>query len=107
MARKAIVTRTIIGTQVSVMALDTESGKVNTLTYVLSGKIEDSAKALKAVQKTYDTETLKHAKVLELSPLNKLMGMWEEDFIANAFELDPQTRKALTAEQTDSYVEAG
>lgn len=99
MARKAIVTRTITGTQVSVMALDTESGSVSTLTYVLSGNIEDTAKALKAVQKMYDTETLKHAKVLELSPLNKLMGMWEEDFIANAFELDPKTRKAIESEE--------
>lgn len=102
MARKAIVTRTVIGTEVTTMAVDTIHGEVVNKTYTLSGKFKDGATLLKAVQKAYDTEEIKHVQVVSEKPVNKIYGMWEEDFIQNAMELD-ENRKPLG--QADADVE--
>ena len=118
MARRAIVSRTVVGTQVTVLGLDTVSAEPQNKTYTLSGsyftekkdaegkvieRVIDEKKALKAVQKAYDTDTFKNIKVVDAQPVNKLYGMWEEDFITNAFELDPETRKPIgQSEETDA-----
>lgn len=102
MARRSIITRTIIGTQVTVLGLNTETAEPENRTYVLSGKLEDEKKALKTVKKLYDTDEYTNVKIVDTQSVNKLYGMWEEDFIANAFELDPSTRKPLTVEDTDA-----
>lgn len=114
MARRAIVTRTVMGTQVTVLGLDTETAEPENRTYILSGTYRkeskdaegkvisssvDEKKLLKDVKKTYDTDIFQNVKIVSVEPVNKLYGMWEEDFIANAMELDPETRKPL-AEQT-------
>lgn len=88
MARKAIVTRTVVGTEVSVMAVDCLHGEVVNKTYVLSGKYKDGTALLKAVQKAYDNEGIKHVQVVSEKPVNQIYGMWEEDFIAAAMKLD-------------------
>lgn len=105
MARRAIVTRTVSGTQVTVLGLNVETAEPENRTYVLSGtytkvaedKTEsfDEKKALKDVKKAYDTEDFKNVKIVDHQQVDKLYGMWEEDFIANAMVLDPQTRKPI------------
>lgn len=111
MARRAIVTRTVSGTQVSVLGINTETAEPENRTYVLSGLYKvvdekdekgnavkthfDEKKALKDVQKAYDTDEFKNVKIVDHQQVDKLYGMWEEDFIANAMELDPTTRKPL------------
>lgn len=95
MARKAIVTRTIIGTEVTVLGLDCVLAEPVNKTVIISGKYDDDKKLLKAVKKAVETEDYKVAKIVATAPCNKLIGMWEEDFIANAMELDPTTRKPL------------
>lgn len=106
MARRAIITRTVEGTQVDVLGLNIKTAEPENRTYVLSGKYTDDKKLLKAVQKTYDTDEFKNTTIVGKSPANKLYGMWEEDFIASAFELDAKTRKPLASADTEESVEA-
>lgn len=94
MARRAIVTRTVVGTEVTTMCVDTVSAEVSNKTYVLSGTFADDAKLLKAVQKAYDNDTTKNVAIVSKKDSNKIYGMWEEDFIANAMELD-ENRKPI------------
>ena len=85
---KNMITRTIVGTEVTLLALDTVSAEPQNVTYVLSGKFKDSKALLKAVQRKFDTDTLKHVSVVSTSAVNQLYGMDESDFIAHAVKLD-------------------
>lgn len=104
MARRDIVTRTIIGTEVTVLALNTETCEPHNLTVVINGAWgnADDKKLLKTVKNAYETETESICKVVAVHPVNKLYGMWQEDFIANAFELDPNTRKPFAVDNTET-----
>lgn len=93
---KNMVTRTIVGTEVTLLALDTVSAEPQNVTYTLSGKFKDSKALLKAVQRKFDTDTLKHVSVVSTSAVNQLYGMDESDFIANAVKLD-DNRKPIEA----------
>lgn len=85
---KNMITRTIVGTEVTLLALDTVSAEPQNVTYTLSGKFKDSKALLKAVQRKFDTDTLKHVSVVSTSAVNQLYGMDEIDFIAHAVKLD-------------------
>lgn len=85
---KNMITRTIVGTEVTLLALDTVSAEPQNVTYVLSGKFKDPKALLKAVQRKFDTDTLKHVSVVSTSAVNQLYGMNESDFIAHAVKLD-------------------
>ena len=98
MARKEIVTRTIIGTEVTVLALNTTTCEPFNAVYVINGKENDDKKLLKTVKKLYDTEEVSNVKIVSTVAVDKLYGMWQEDFIKNAMELDPTTRKPLNAD---------
>lgn len=101
MARRAIVSREVNGINVTVLALDTETAEPQNKTYVLNGTFADKAgkvdekKVLRTIQKANDTDTFKNIKVVSIEPVHKLYGMWQEDFMALAFELDPATRKPI------------
>lgn len=85
---KNMITRTIVGTEVTLLALDTVSAEPQNVTYTLSGRFKDSKALLKAVQRKFDTDTLKHVSVVSTSAVNQLYGMDESDFIAHAVKLD-------------------
>lgn len=93
---KNMVTRTIVGTEVTLLALDTVSAEPQNVTYTLSGKFKDSKALLKAVQRKFDTDTLKHVSVVSTNAVNQLYGMDESDFIAHAVKLD-DNRKPIEA----------
>lgn len=110
MARKAIVTRTITGTEAHVLGLNTETGQPEMKAYILSGTYKketkddsgkvvssttDEVKMLKDIKKLYDTDTFVNVKIQSYSSIEKMYGMYEEDFIAHAMILDPETRKPL------------
>lgn len=95
MARsKQMITRTVIGTEVTVLALDVQTAEPQNVTYVLSGKVADEQKMLNAVKREYDTDTLKHVSIVSAHGVNQLYGMYESDFIANAMKLD-ENRKPV------------
>lgn len=112
MARKQIVSRTVVGVEVTVLALDCIKAEPVNATYILSGSYKtkdeqyDEKKIVKALKKLYETDDLKIAKVVSIAECNKLYGMWEEDFIANAMLLDPTTRKPIGMDDADIETDA-
>lgn len=97
MARKAIVTRTIIGTKVTLLGLNNTTEVPEKKEIILSGKIKDESIALKEAKKYFKDSDYTVAKVSAIEPINTMFGMWEEDFIAHAMKLDPETRKPIDA----------
>lgn len=93
--RRPMVTRTVIGIEVSTMAVNTTTSEVHNNVFTLSGTWKDEAKLLKAIQKKYDTEEEKNVAIVSKKEINKLYGMYEEDFIAYAMELD-EARKPVS-----------
>lgn len=101
MARKPMVTRTIITTQVNVLCLNIVKAEPFNTSVTLPRTYKDEAKLLKKVQETVDNNTVKAVAIVDKKEVETLYGMVEETFIANAIVLDPETRRALEAEYTN------
>lgn len=80
MARKRMVTRTIEQTTAKVMTLNVVTTEVTITPYTISGELTGDA-LLKALQDTYQTDTMKLVHVLESTVESVLYGMEEEEFI--------------------------
>lgn len=80
MARKRMVTRTIEQTTAKVMTLNVVTAEVTITPYTISGELTGDA-LLKALQDTYQTDTMKLVHIVESSIESVLYGMDEEDFI--------------------------
>lgn len=80
MARKRMVTRTIEQTTAKVMTLNVVTTDVTITPYTISGELTGDA-LLKALQDTYQTDTMKLVHVLESTVESVLYGMEEEEFI--------------------------
>lgn len=80
MARKRMVTRTIEQTTAKVMTLNVVTVEVTITPYTISGELTGDA-LLKALQDTYQTDTMKLVHVLESTVESVLYGMEEEEFI--------------------------
>ena len=95
MARKPMVTRTIVTTEVNVLALNIVKGEPFNAHLVLPRTYSDDAKLLKNVQEFFDNEEQKAVHIVEKKEVETLYGMSEQEFIANASVLDPETRRLL------------
>ena len=96
-----MITRTILGTKASVITVDTINMTASTMEFTIGGEWSDNNKLLKALKKIYETDTLVLSSVVKAEKTEKLYGMTEELFMANAVELDAETRKPIeTAEPT-------
>ena len=80
MARKRMVTRTIEQTTAKVMTLNIVTADVTITPYTITGELTGDA-LLKALQDTYQTDTMKLVHVLESTVESVLYGMEEEEFI--------------------------
>lgn len=80
MARKRMVTRTIEQTTAKVMTLNVVTAEATITPYTISGELTGDA-LLKALQDTYQTDTMKLVHVLESTVESVLYGMEEEEFI--------------------------
>lgn len=80
MARKRMVTRTIEQTTAKVMTLNVVTVEVTITPYTISGELTGDV-LLKALQDTYQTDTMKLVHVLESTVESVLYGMEEEEFI--------------------------
>lgn len=87
--RESMVTRTILGTKVTVLAMDTNTCEPTNVTYEIGGKHANDEKLMNKVRKEHDTEDFKVVKIVAVEPFEKRYGMKESDFIANAVELEP------------------
>lgn len=93
MARKPMVTRTIITTKVIVLCLDVNSAEPFNETVTLPRTYKDDKKLLKSVEEVINTDTVKAVHIVDKKEIETLYGMTEQDFIYNAKILDPATRK--------------
>lgn len=75
-----MVTRTIEQTTAKVMTLNVVTAEVTITPYTISGELTGDA-LLKALQDTYQTDTMKLVHVLESTAESVLYGMEEEEFI--------------------------
>lgn len=80
MARKRMVTRTIEQTTAKVMTLNVVTAEVTITPYTISGELTGDV-LLKALQDTYQTDTMKLVHVLGSTVESVLYGMEEEEFI--------------------------
>lgn len=87
--RESMVTRTILRTKVTVLAMDTNTCEPLKVTYEIGGQHIDDEKILNKVRKEHDTEDFKVVKIVGVESFEKRYGMKESDFIAYAKELEP------------------
>lgn len=99
MARKPMVTRTIITTKVNVLCLDVNSAEPFNETVTLPRTYKDDKKLLKSVEEVINTDTVKAVHIVDKKEIETLYGMTEQDFINNAKVLDPETRKEAEASE--------
>lgn len=92
-----MVTRGIDGTKALVKVINTATDEITTKELVLSKDLTGDAKKLnKAVVKSLEEgEVLIRIESAEV--IHKLFGMEMSDFLASAVELDPTTRKPVSA----------
>lgn len=94
-----MVTRTVRGTLVTVMVVNTESAEVRNETFVIP-KVYKKEKALKeAIQKHLELFCKKDklVDICDKKTIDTLKGMTDEEFDRYAVELDPKTRRPLTS----------
>lgn len=91
--REAMVTRTVIGTKVTVLAMDTVTCEPSNVTYEIGGQHANDERLLNKVRKEHDTEDFKIVKIVAVEPFEKRYGMKEADFIAHAMELEPLPKR--------------
>lgn len=102
MARN-MVTRLVKGTQAEVKVINNETDEISIENVILNKAFseEDTEKVKKAVIKSFENTDFTVLKVNSFTPCNKLFGVPQAVFMANAVELDPETRKVLaTGEDT-------
>lgn len=101
MARKPMVTRTIVTTKVNVLCLDIKSAEPFNQTITLPRTYKDEKKLLKKVEEVVNTDDVKAVHVVDKEEVETLYGMTEQDFITNATILDPATRKEIRVETAE------
>ena len=102
MARKPMVTRTIVTTKVNVLCLDIESAEPFNKVVTLPRTYKDEKKLLKKVEEVVNTDEVKAVHIVDKEEVETLYGMTEQDFITNSTILDPATRKELEAEKEET-----
>lgn len=95
MARKRMVTRTIMQTTAEVMTLDVTKAEVRVRPYGIGGQHTDE-ELLKKLQGIFQTDTLKLVHIESNTCKEVLLGMDEEEFIRLAKVLSPRTNKGDT-----------
>lgn len=101
MARKPMVTRTIVTTKVNVLCLDVQTAEPFNKEVILPRTYKDEKKLLKKVEEVVNTEDIKAVHIVDKSEVETLYGMEEQDFITNAEILDPETRKVIEVDTED------
>ena len=93
MARKAMVTRTIKGTKVSALCVDTVEQKTYVKDVTLGGTYDDEKSLNKALSAVINDNTNRYVSVIATEVFETLYGMDETEFIAHAEVLPPRSVK--------------
>lgn len=98
MARKPMVTRTIVTTKVNVLCLNVQDAEPFNKVVTLPRTYKDEKKLLKKVEEVVNTDEVKAVHIVDKEEVETLYGMTEQDFITNATILDPTTRREIESE---------
>lgn len=91
-----MVTRTVVGTQITAKVVNKETDEITSKTIILDTKLtaDDSAKALRLASKLVSDDEVV-ISVADFAPVEKLYGVTIDDFMSVATELDLETRKPI------------
>ena len=106
MARKPMVTRTIITTKCNVLCMELAKAEPFNKEVILPRTYKDDKKLLKRVQELVDNDEVKAVHIVSKEEVETLYGMTEQKFIENSIILDPKTRKMLEEESESDDEEA-
>ena len=98
MARRDMVTRTVIGTKATVKVVNNETDELSRVEVNLPKSYElEDPKLNKEVKKQL-ADNLVIVKIEKVEAVNKLFGLDTAKFMELAIALDPETRKPLETE---------
>ncbi len=100
--KKYPFTRAISKQNVICLVFDKETSDASNTTVVISPIINDTKKLEKAVAAKLDNDKTKFIEIVDVTVDEKVYGLTLESFMSNAVELDPKTRKPLTATTTEA-----
>jgi len=100
MARKQMVSRTIVTTKVNVLCVDIVTAQPSNKELVLPGVFKTEKKMMDAVGEILNSESIKAVHIISNEEVETLYGMAEQDFINHAVVLDKDTRKEIATEDT-------
>ena len=89
MAKEKMITRTITSTKVTATVADIANNVITEHVYTVPGKL-DADTALKPLKEQAETDNIKILRIVSTETIEKLYGMSEITFIANAVELPPR-----------------
>lgn len=100
MARRNMITRSMATTVCEVLCVDLTKQATFQKEVKISGTYayDKVDKLNKDLVKVVNNETTKLVTVLKKREETKIYGMYEDDFIANAFELDENRKQVSTVE---------
>ena len=93
MSKRYPFTRTISKQNVTVLAFDKETAEPFNMVIQVAPPIVDEAKLERFVEKKVNNDKTRFIEIVDVSIDSKLYGITLEDFLANAVELNPETRK--------------
>lgn len=101
MSRKRMVTRTVKETVYTVKAINTETEKIDTLSFSISSALDEKRK-VKTLHQLATAKNYVIMKVLFTTECQTLYGMPEEDFIALAKVLPPRSGETDDGEEVET-----
>ena len=99
MVREQYITRAISTQLVRTLAYSKETGGVISVDVKISPPVKNRDALDKVVSKKLNENGLKLVDIDEVEQITTLLGVTFDDFIKNAVELDPATRKAIQMEE--------
>lgn len=90
MARKPMITRTILSTKVNVLCLNVVSGEPFNKDVVIPRTFKDNNKLFKCVETVINTDEVKAVHITHTEVEENLYGMTEQEFIEKAEKLPPR-----------------
>lgn len=90
----AMITRTVVGTGITAKVVNKTTNEISDINTVVSKVVTDEKGATRELAKVLPAE-LVIIDIKSFEKVEKLYGITTADFMANAVELDPATRKPL------------
>lgn len=82
-----VITRTIESTNALLTTLDLSTNTVGTQEFSMMGKLSE-AQVLREAKKLYETASVKVVAVAQLTPVEQMYGITDEDFVKYGFKIE-------------------